>query len=83
MLELSTLLRESMSLELLKKQDLLKTQKSKIEKASKIINKNRNILFRRLNFIDLIIKLKSPPYKNHTLFFLLILFLKRKFMIML
>ena len=62
---------ESKLLKLLKKQDLLKTQKSKIEKASKIINKNRNILFRRLNFIDLIIKLKSPPYKKlHVIFFL-------------
>lgn len=74
MLEFSTLLRESMLLELLKNQDLLKAQKNKIENPSRIINKNKNILFRRPNFIDLIIKGKLPPYKNYTLFFLLILF---------
>ena len=80
MLELSTLLRESMLLELLKNQDLLKAQKSKIEKASRIINKNKNknILFRRLNFIDLIIKLKSPPYKKLHVIFSLNFILKKK-----
>lgn len=78
MLELSTLLRESMLLELLKNQDLLKAQKSKIEKTSRITNKNRNILFRRLNFIDLIIKLKSPPYKKLHVIFSLNFILKKK-----
>lgn len=80
MLELSTLLRDSMLSELLKKQNLLKAQKSKIEKASRIINKNKNknILFRRLNFIDLIIKLKSPPYKKLHVIFSLNFILKKK-----
>lgn len=78
MLEFSTLLRESMLLELLKNQDLLKAQKNKIENPSRIINKNKNILFRRPNFIDLIIKGKLPPYKKLHVIFSLNFILKKK-----